>query len=101
MARARAPRSTRGTSEVHARYIAVADTRVPHGPASCGPVASSPTRKTVRLSMRDHPGPYECCEVLGRGRAGHQELQILGADGTAGHGEQGFSWFPGRGGIGL
>jgi hypothetical protein len=82
--------------QVHARYIGgtrevhrVADTRVPHRPASRGPVASSPTRKTVRLFMRDHPGPDECCEVLAEG-AGHQELQILGADGTAGHGELGF-----------
>jgi hypothetical protein len=27
--------------------------------------------------MRDRPGPDECCEIAGRGRAGHQELQVL------------------------
>src|SRR5260370_946203 len=39
-------------------------------PPTHGPVASSPTRKTVRLSMRDHPGPDECCKVLAEGAPG-------------------------------
>jgi hypothetical protein len=78
--------------QVHARYIAgrrevhpAAGTRVPHRPASRSRCGLS-DRKTVRPSMRDHPGPDDCCRVVGRGRAGVSSCRF-GADGTAGRGE--------------
>jgi hypothetical protein len=92
---------------VHARYIGgirevhrVADTRVPHRPASHGPVASSPTRNTVPPSMRTHPRPDERCKALGRGRAGHLSCRFsarmaqqgTGAGVSRGSQGSGISW---------